>query len=241
MKLIKHAIGVLAFATAPAVFAAIIDFNDVADGTIIDNEYSSAYGVTINGVNIERGGNNLAVAFDTNNSNSLDDDLESPFTNINNPALGVSNPGNVLIIHENPSSCNSLVCNQPDDEGAQPAGYFEINFLESVTLNSIDFFDVEAPENALVPFSGINLFDIGGVELSPGAFFTPDTGGDNKWDRLNFDVAGVSSVRIGFAGSGAIDNLNFTVPSISVTEPSSFILFLLGLVGLGFSRRNARI
>lgn len=232
MKKFTSVLGAIALCVAPSAFATVIDFNDVAEGTIVDNEYA-AYGVTFNGVNVDRNVSNLAVAFDTTNQNSRDPDLEAPFYNVVNPSLGTANPGNVLIIHEHPSTCDGSTCANPDDEGSQPAGYFEINFSTGVTLNSLDFFDIEDAENGYTANNAIHLFDINGDEIQAGNFFTPHTGGDNTWDRLYFNVAGVYSMQIGLKGSGAIDNLNFSVP-----EPSTIMLFGLGLIGLGLSRRK---
>ena len=37
------------------------------------------------------------------------------------------------------------------------------------------------------------MFDDANVEISPDTFYTPNTGGDNTWDRLLFGIEGVSS------------------------------------------------
>lgn len=233
MNILSRSLGILAFTVAPVAMGAIIDFENLSEGTIVDNEYVASYGVDFNGVNVDRRRENLAVVFDTTNQNSRDNDLEAPFNNIVSPELGIANPGNVLIIHENPSSCNAFICANPDDEGSRPAGYFEINFNQSVTLDSIDFFDIEDAENGFSASNAIRLFDVAGSEIGAGSFFTPHTGGDNTWNRLAIGVEGVSSVRIGLKGSGAIDNIAFSVP-----EPSTFVLLFLGLLGLGLSRRK---
>lgn len=235
MNLKKWMIVASAVCFSPLTFAAVIDFDSLATGTIVDNEYAAA-GVTFNGVNVDRGVSNMAVVFDTTDTNSRDDDLESPFANVMNPSLGISNPGNVLIIHEHPGSCDGSVCANPDDEGSRPAGYFEISFATGVTLNSLDFFDIEDAENGYTAANAIKLFDFNGDEILAGSFHTPHTGGDNTWDRLDFGgVSGVYSMQIGLKGSGAIDNLNFSVP-----EPGTFALFALGLAGLGLSRRRLK-
>ncbi|MDO6685195.1 MULTISPECIES: PEP-CTERM sorting domain-containing protein [unclassified Agarivorans] len=207
--------------------ATIIDFNELANGEIVNGQYQLSHGVSIDATNLRLGQNNLAVAFDTSLINTQDPDLESPFSNINQPSLGIANPGNVLIIHENPNSCNGLICSNPDDEGRRPAGYFTINFSSAVLLESIDFFDIELAENGYTPQNAIHLFDAQNNEIFPADFYTPHTGGDNTWDRLNFDVAEVSSLRIHLNGSGAIDNIKFSVP-----EPGSIALFGLAVFGL---------
>ncbi len=215
--------------------AAVIDFEDYNAGTIIDNEYEDTLGVTINGVNVAKRRSNLAVVFDTDNPTGGDYDLGAPF--FNNADLGMLSPGNVLIIHENPRSCYyQLFCFNPDDEGSRPAGYFDIDFGDAVTLNSIDFFDIETEENGNTMNNLISLFDINGDEIFPNTFHTPGTGGDNMWARLDFDVVGVTSMRIKLHGSGAIDNINFS----RVPEPPTLLLLIAGILGLGFIRNRSK-
>jgi len=223
---------------APLASATTITFDELDNGTRVDDEYSSSYGVTFNGYNVDQNESNLAVVFDTSLNNTADPDLESPFTNINNPNLGTSNPGNVLVIHETPSTCDASTCSNPDDEGSRPAGYFTIDFSESVTLNSIDFFDVEYDE--ATSNNAIHLFDIDGDELNIDEFYTPYTGGNNTWDRLYFDVADVYSIEINFFGSGAISNIDFTSATTSVPEPTTLAVFAMGLIGLVSARRKQR-
>ena len=233
---IKHWIVLAAsVAMSPLALATTITFDGLAEGTIIDDEYFSDYGITINGTNVARNQSNLAVIFDSSLSNTRDADLESPFNNINTPTLGESNPGNILIIHEDPSSCDDFTCANPDDEGRRPSGFFTIDFTDSVTLNSIDFFVIEKEE--ATQNNAIQLFASNGDELSTGLFFTPGTGGNNTWDRLNFDIAGVSLLKINLNGSGAISNLNFT--SVAVPEPSTLAVFGLALLGFAGVRRKS--
>ena len=239
MMKLKHWI-VLAASTAmmPLASATTISFDGLDNGTIVDDEYFTDYGITFNGYNVDKDENNLAVVFDSSLSNTQDSDLESPFTNINDPSLGTSNPGNILVIHENPSSCDALTCTDPDDEGSRPAGTFTIDFSEAVTLNSIDFFDIELEEASVS--NAINLFDINGDEISEDTFYTPSTGGNNTWDRLLFDIVGVYSIEINLNGSGAISNLDFDYVTVSVPEPSTIAIFGLALLGFaGASRRKA--
>lgn len=213
----------------PVASATIITFDGLDNGTILDNEYFSDYGITFNATNVDLNLSNLAVVFDSSLNNTNDSDLESPFSNSN---LGISNPGNILIIHENASSCDEFTCANPDDEGSRPGGFFTIDFTESVILNSIDFFDIENEE--ATQNNAIQLFANNGDELNVGVFFTPGTGGDNTWDRLNFDIVGVSSLKINLNGSGAISNLNFT--SVAVPEPSMLVVLTLALVGFAGAR-----
>lgn len=237
-------LGTLALAlTTGTAQAALIDFNSYSAGTIIDNEYTISDGVTINGVNVDRGNTgNLAVVFDTDSPSGDDGDLGAPFTNA---TLGNFDPGHVLIIHEHPNRCDGTTCSNPDDEGSRPAGYFDIDFGGLVTLNSIDFFDIEGAENGAGPHNSILLFDETNTQISPNTFYSPGTGGDNTWGRLSFDVAGVSSIRLHLGGSGAIDNIDFTRPPTPPQEelplPGTPLLLLLGLAGLMANRKLRKL
>jgi hypothetical protein len=214
----------------------IITFEGFDNGQIIDDEYLMSDGVTIRGQNVDRIGNqyahNVAVIFDSRLSGTEDGDLEAPFYNTNNNNE-ILDPGNILIIHESPGECsNGLDCgSSPDDEGSRPAGYFEIDFGQAVTLNSIDFFDINQGENSNHADS---LITVTGTQTYAN-FYTPFTGVDNSWDTLNFNVMGVTSIKIKLRGSGAIDNINYTVTS--VPAPASLILFALGALGLAARRR----
>ena len=103
----------------------IIDFNKLAAGTIVDNEFV-AEGVTISA----SGGSNQAMIFDTSNPTGGDDDLAT------------DNLGNVLIISEDGDSSD------PDDNAG--GGTFTFDFDGAVTVNSLTFLDVE--ESAWVKF-----------------------------------------------------------------------------------------
>lgn len=224
-------------AMTPLASATTITFDGLDNGTRVDDEYFADYGITFSGTNVDENATNVAVVFDSSLSNTQDTDLESPFSNINNPSLGTSNPGNILIIHEDPSSCDALTCTNPDDEGSRPAGYFTIDFGTSVILNSIDFFDIELEE--ATANNAIQLFDVTGTEINAGSFYTPSTGGNNTWDRLYFNVSDVYSVQINLNGSGAISNIDYT-SSVSVPEPSTLAVFGIALLGFaGAARRKA--
>ena len=219
-----------AAAFAPNAAALVIDFEGLAAGTIVDNEYSDL-GIMISALNFDND-LDLAVVFDTNNPTGGDTDLGSPFAPGPGNNLGSLSPGNVLVIQEN-DNCNSLSCTTPDDEGSRPGGQFTIEFDQAVTLNSIDFFDVEIEESGPTDDNRISLFDIND-NLIALDFFTPDTGGDNQWARALFGVDGVARIEINMGGSGAIDNIDVTV----VPLPAALPLFVAALGGLGFMRKR---
>jgi len=238
---------------APAANAITIDFEDFdpvgpdplidfQHGTVVNSQYDYAeFGnVTITANNIG-GGPNLAVAFDskTPKADTTDDDLVAPFSN---PTLGASNPDHILIIQENGDDCSSGTCSDPDDEGTRPAGRINFVFELPINLISLDFFDIENfqgnDEDSDQPGSEILFFDKFGVEMTfADDYFVPGTGGDNTWDRLEFaGVTGIFEIEVNLIGSGAIDNLEYSV----VPLPASVWLFGAALLGfIGYSRRTS--
>ncbi len=196
---------------------------------------------------------NPIVMFDSNNPTGGDYDLGAPFYHKDtNQAL---NPGQILILHEQPAHCrnasgnqvngnssDAVSCDDPDDRNG---GKFVIEFNKAITLESIDFFDIEYDE-ALPPDPNneITLFDINGNQiLSAGPFYTPNTGGDNKWKDVLFNVAGVAKIKIKCAGSCAIDNIKGSGggnPPSGVPEPPALMVFAIGLIGAAAIRRRRR-
>ncbi len=200
------------------------------------------------------GAANPLVLFDTASPTGGDYDLGAPFTHVDTGE--VLNPGRVLILHENPTYCRkangrringnrsqAVSCDNPDDRA--DGGQFQIEFNKAVTLRSIDFFDIEYDETLPPdPNNGITLYDVNGDQIvGVGSFFTPSTGGDNKWKQALFNVAGVARIRIKCAGSCALDNIrggpdSAPPPPADVSEPSIISLFAAGLIGGGWYRRK---
>ncbi len=233
----KILLGTLACCFSPLTNADVINFDNLETGTIVDNEYASVVIISVNNKRI--GAPDLGVVFDTTNFTGGDSDLAGPFDSNNDALADGFEAFNVLIIQENGFGCNAVNCTTPDDEGSRPAGTFYFDFVNLVTLESIDFFDIENAENGETPNNAIKLFDADNNEIMPSTFYTPDTGGDNMWDRLVFGTDGVDGVKrmeLNMGGSGAIDNISFTVVPI----PAAVWLFGSGLIGLaGFARRKA--
>ncbi|MCP4769097.1 MAG: PEP-CTERM sorting domain-containing protein [Gammaproteobacteria bacterium] len=106
---------------------------------------------------------------------------------------------------------------------------------------SIDFFDVENQENG---FGNKNRIDIWDADTNAVTKVgnTPDTGGDNLWQQILFDssvipgLKNVGRIDVYFAGSGALDNLTYSV----VPVPAAVWLFGTALLGfIGLSRRTS--
>ena len=228
---------ILMCAHTTIAIADVIDFEGLAAGTIIDDEYASVFKLRVDNLSH---GPDVGVIFDTLHPTGGDWDLGGPFDSNNAGLPDRYNAGNVLIIHEN-HTCDTLRCDNPDDEGSRPAGKFIFDFTEAVRLESIDFFDVETAENGESWKNAIRLFDTMDNEILPGRFYTPDTGGDRMWDRLLFTQAddslgidGVSRMELSLGGSGAIDNITYSVIPI----PSAIWLFGTGLIALAATARR---
>ncbi|WP_281557165.1 hypothetical protein [Thalassomonas sp. RHCl1] len=248
--------GLFALSTTNALASMIVlDFDSFQDGQIIDDEYFSPYGVTINSVNYIDGvvgnGNDVSnrqVAFDTLNDASHDNDLEYNNNNndyndpgsafsysaLNLPGYsGASNPGNILILQENGNGCSDGICDDPDDEGSRAAGYFEFVFADLVSILNLDFFDTEDTNN-MNGFNAIQFFDENDNEIHAG-MFVPEVG-DGQFIRQTFsNITDVKRMVVNMPGSGGIDNLVFS--TAEVPEPQSWLLLASALLLL--SRRKA--
>jgi hypothetical protein len=223
---------------SPGTSAWEINFEGLADGTIINE---SAFGVFNLGGGLEAtfgakdwlGNTNPAVTLFTGAPTVDDSDLEAPFTRLSDGK--VLNPGNVAILQERP--CDIVpngICEEPDDIGHRPAGMFSIDFNFDVFLDSIDFFDIESEEDGETDGNRILLKNSANAVIHP-TFFTPDTGGDNRWDRKMFLAGGVRHIEIYMGGSGAIDNIRGG--TTTVPEPATLLLLAFGLLGLPVARR----
>lgn len=115
-----------------------IDFNNLATGTVVDNEFSSQ-GVTISAV----GGSNKAMIFNTAHPTGGDTDLKS------------TNLGKALIISEDGDS------HDPDDEG--DGGKLNFVFDDAAYINRLTFLDIE--EGAYVRFFDANGHEIKKVSV----------------------------------------------------------------------------
>ena len=222
---------------APVAQADVLTFDDpgFGHGTVVNSQYAPL--VTISAQNVG-GGPNLAVAFDSRLSSTLDPDLEGTFDS-NNAALADNfDPGNILIIQENNTGCIDGTCDRPDDEGSRPAGIISFQFNQAIELLSLDFFDIETAENGSTLNNRIRLYDTANAEVFANTYYTPDTGGDNMWDQVLFGqgLTGIARIEVYMGGSGAVDNLTYNV----VPVPAAFWLFGTALLGfIGFSRRTS--
>ena len=208
--------------------AVVLDFEGFGDGQIIDDEYT---GVTISAVNnwfdVDH-----AIIYDTRGAIGEDPDLEGDFTNVGatTPTAPASlDAGNVLIIAEGDQTCSALTCPRPDDEGRRPAGELRFAFANEVTINSLKYMDIE--NIGELPFQ-IDFYSdamftswIVGSTIQP-----PDTNGDNRYREAIIGQSGVRGMIVSLRGSGALDDISFTVVPI----PAALPLFGTALAGMGF-------
>lgn len=217
--------------------------------SVVGDDSDAGVGVTISAVNNANSGHDEAVIFNTRLTGTRDSDLEDPFTRIGDGGdtyeeVNGHKAGNILILQEHDTgSCGSLSCSRPDDEGNRysnkSTGFFQFDFTVPVDLTSIDFFDVEAEENGTDPHNEILFFDETLQAIGP-TLHTPDTGGDNKWARLTFNVTGVKRLIVELRGSGGIDRIagDITNPPDNVPEADGAAVLGIGMVGLLAARRR---
>ncbi len=221
-------------------------------GTVISNQYA-ALGVNIS-VDNNQSGPDLGVLYNTDPGtgapdkfNDADSDLTGPNWGNSNFAAGTYEAGNSLIIQENNTGCGDLVCNSPDDQAGELAGYitFDLDFeIDALGFELIDFQDnrrgVKEVQNSLVTVYNaamqqqvFNFSDFTSAQYGAANF------GENSINRImidSFNIAGVNKVKFEVHGTGALDSLRLTT---KVSEPATLALFGLMLAGMArVSRRG---
>jgi hypothetical protein len=220
-----------------AVQALTIDFEDFAHGDVVD----IAADVTITADNFELPSvSDYAVAFDSGLTGTADADLESASggaTLWSGGNLVGEDLGIMLILQEDPSGCDTGVCDSPDDEGSRPAGTLTLDFAVATPFLGFDLVDIESTvlENGELTLtdstgaSGSISFDVllAGLEI-----------GNNTANRIapidasELGLEDIVTAEFLLGGSGAIDNITI------VPEPGPALLMALGLSGLGYAGRR---
>lgn len=185
-----------------AAATAVIDFENLPAGTVL-NSIQTIHGlVTVSGTNPALAGN-TAVIFDSANPTGGDFDLQTP-----GYGPGNTTPhGNILIVAENLTDGNGDgLVDDPDD---------------ATTFGSILFFDF-AGIGSTVTLQGMTIIDVEQTEAAAEVFFydandnligvpfaLPQVG-DNGVAEVSFgDISGVARMEVHLNGSGAIDNIAF--------------------------------
>jgi hypothetical protein len=214
----------------PGVFlgntsAEIIDFEGLPAGTKVSEVFgdSGSGPIGVSGTNPTfPTGYNAAIIFDSSTPTGEDYDLGTPNEDFGGPGIGDAGKdgspyenntalGNVLIVAEDLNDGNSdgLVDDPDDAEGLVDSSItLDFSALGSVTVNSITIIDFEARE----PEPKVELFDPFDVLLA--SFYLPHTDDNGVAVKSLGPTAGVAKMVVTLNGSGAIDNIVFSLPSV---------------------------
>lgn len=179
--------------------ARVIDLDADANGNALEAGDLVAFQLGGVSVRAERAGqageSNRAMIFDSANPTGGDDDLAS------------ATQGNVLIISED------LDSSDPDDNAG--GGTFFFDFDAPSTVDGITFLDTEEPTPV------IRLFDENGDQIGEDLFGPVTSDGGMATQAIG--VEGVAQMTITLQGSGAIDDIAFTVPNEVVESDTAVI------------------
>ena len=218
-------------------------FESLVHGEIITNQFSDV-GMSISAENFDYAGAK-PIAFNSNLLGTADPDLQGPNWAKCNIAPG-TDLGNLIIIPENLTDANGDgIVDDPDDEGARPAGDLKFTFSDVMTGFGFDVVDMEGPvrEMSSIEFllfgSSVATVDFNQF-VTPGSdFYDPTVRfGDNSANRIAvmtadaLGISGFTSVVIHVGGSGAYDNI------VVIPAPASGLM--LGIGGLAAMRRRRR-
>ena len=192
---------------AQSVFA-VIDFEDIPPGTIVDSLYSG-YGISgdpiagfvyVNAYNPELGNVNAAMIFDARCPPGVASACSGNDADLFNPSFG-----NTLIISED------LDTTDPDD-GDVPGSVIKFQYSDlgdgsGAFIESLEVQDIEEDQGELED-AKITFFE-GGLGGTPvGTVDIPHTGNGNT-ALVPVNMAGVDAMEVDLAGSGTINNIRF--------------------------------
>ena len=234
-------LGVVSAAHAEPIEAT---FESLVHGEIITSQFSDV-GMSIEALNFHLP-EAMPIAFNTAYINTADPDLQGPPWAGGNLAPGTI-LGNVIIVPENMTDANNDgIVDNPDDEGARPAGELSFAFDEMITGFGFDVLDIEGvtQEATMLEFFryGDSMATISFDEfvdpLSP-YYDSSIEFGNNSANRISMITAesmgfdGFTSVLIHLGGSSAFDNI-VTIPA----PGSAAVLALSGLTLVSRRRKN---
>lgn len=206
--------------TTPVTKTIDLDFetdgsgNALEAGAFIDDEYKSAYGLTISSIKLADGKvdpNHNTMIFDTANPTLEDDDLGTPNQLYGGPGNSHQDPpeetnntkplGNVLIISQDNNP------NDPNDKA--DGGIMRFDWENPTQLNYIDLLDVDKADTR----NKIRTYDEQGNLLHE---YSVPARGNNSVQRLQLNGELASRMEMVFdpsadgSASGAIANIGFT-------------------------------
>ena len=183
------------------ILSAILNFQGLNHGDVLNNQFLGAYGIKISGAAWV--GDNLVprdpIVFDTELTGTSDFDLE----------VGI---GNISIVQENTVGCGDGTCDDPDDNAAGGVQKFQFNPKRYV--NSLVWIDADRPE----PFGTIflyrdyactNLIDQG---TTNGGINIPFTGDKTTQVLVPVNVERVGCMIADYKDSGGLSRLNLGCP-----------------------------
>ena len=232
------AVAATLIASASLAGNTVFDFEGLAHGEIVNSQLAPM--LMVSGVNNARSFD-LVAAFDTRLTGTADEDLEGPSWDGGNLAVSNAVLGNVLILATNDNGAGDGILDDPNDEGARPAGSITFSFSESIGLFGFDLVDIEGVilEASSLEFS-LNGQSVGSVSLadftdSSSAYYDASISfGDNHANSFrpitSSDLGSLfDEVTLNLGGSGAIDNIVIPTPGA---------VALLGMGGFVATRRR---
>ena len=237
---------VVALSMGAPTMADLIDFDSLQVGEIV-NEQFAGMGVHIEVINDRHTSINLGIIFDSFGSSGHDRDLEGPPWSRGNASSDVF--ANLLIIAENDEDDNNDdLIDDPDDEagGGSIIFRFDIPIIE-FGFSLIDIENSEHGHGASVMFFNDEVF-VGMVDFSDlvdsgsAIFDTTIEFGNNSANHIQpmsffdgNDLLEFNEARFFLEGSGAVDNIFFTV----IPAPGPLAPLLFSLLAAVRRRRRA--
>ena len=223
-SLLRSALTLTAFGSASALTAMPlgggpdgVTFDGLPAGTILETIFSeNGFGpISVFGDDSVVPGQNAAVIFDTANPTGGDFDLGTPNETFGGPGIGVAGEagspfqndtflGNVVILAEDLIDAdNDGLVDDPDDADV-PGATLEFGFPGPVLIQGLTILDVEEDESSAT----VTLYDANDVIIEELVIPNP---GDNGVINATGNTSGVIRMVVTLNGSGAFDNILFTV------------------------------
>lgn len=196
----------------------VIDFEDFNSGDIVSQVFGAGGTgpINVNGFNPFFGmAVNAAMIFDSDNPTGDDPDLGTPNETAAGPGMGsdgeVGMPFANLVAQHNLLIISEDLDSSDPDDGTLVGNLYTFDFsgLGGATIHSIVIIDVEASELS----ASVEFYDSSAVQIGA-AVFLPHVG-DNGIAEVDLgDPAGVYTMLVHLNGSGAIDDIVFTIEEV---------------------------